>query len=165
MVCEHLPNFPFINRSQRIWSFFQQIQVSFTFQIQRKKRKIPSFRLGKKHISLEKQIFLFSLIFFQVKNGWWGKQKSWRFLGLFETDVLIDLFWSLHDACWIWHVQFGYSHGLMDQILHTSWQYWSQKQKSPPKGIETIKRKTLKTTTKKLFITKRYLNEAYYLQF
>jgi len=59
------------------------------------------------------------------------------FLGLFETDILIDLFWSLHGAC-LKHVQFGYSHGFMDQIIiFSSWQYWSQKQKSPPKGIET----------------------------
>ena len=30
----------------------------------------------------------------------------------------------------------------------SSWQYWSQKQKSPPKGIETKKKKL---TTKMLF--------------
>jgi len=36
----------------------------------------------------------------------------------------------------------------------------------PQKELKLLKkRKTLTTTTKKLFITKRYLNEAYYLQF
>jgi len=35
--------------------------------------------------------------------------------GPFFKDILVDLFWSLHAAC-LWHVQFGFSHGTMDQI-------------------------------------------------
>lgn len=67
-------------------------------------------------------------------------------MGLFETDILIDLFWSLHDAC------FNACSVRLQSRIHgpnihfSSWQYWSQKQKSPPKGIETKK----KLTTKKM---------------
>lgn len=111
-------NFSFINQSQRIWSFFQKIQVSFTFQYQMKKKLISttiSQIKARNRFPFEKQQFLFSLISF---FGWWEKQKSILkgFLGLFETDILIDLFWSLHGAC-LKHVQFGYSHGFMDQII------------------------------------------------
>lgn len=67
-------------------------------------------------------------------------------MGLFETDILIDLFWSLHDACLnACSVRLqSRIHG--PNIQFSSWQYWSQKQKSPPKGIETKK----KLTTKKM---------------
>jgi len=71
-----------------------------------------------------------------------------RFLGLFETDILIDLFWSLHGAC-LKHVQFGYSHGFMDQIIIFLVGNIGLKNKNLPR--KELKQKKKKLTTKMLF--------------
>lgn len=132
-------NFSFINQSQRIWSFFQKIQVSFTFQYQMKKKININHHLSdksKKQISLwETAILILSDFFFWLM----GKTKInfKRIFGSFWNRYTHRPFlvspWCMPKACSV-RLQ-SRIHGPNNYF--SSWQYWSQKQKSPPKGIET----------------------------
>ena len=135
-VCENLPKF-FLSLTNHRESEVSSKKLKF-LSLFNKELNINYHLLdtNKKQISLwETAILILSDLIF----GWWEKQKSRWFLGLFETDILIDLFWSLHDACLnACSVRLqSRIHG--PNVHFSSWQYWSQKQKSPPKGIETKK--------------------------